>query len=51
MDVSILVNNVGMNNIEDFEKLNEQKMRDELIVNTLPITMLCYRFIPQMLRR
>lgn len=51
LDVSILVNNVGMNNVEAFEVVNEKRLHDEIVVNCLPITILTRRLLPAMLKR
>lgn len=51
LDVSVLVNNVGMVNVEKFDGVEEKRMRDELCVNILAVTALSRLFIPVMLRR
>jgi short-subunit dehydrogenase len=47
----MLVNNVGILNIGSFDKIDEKLLKDELVVNILPITLLSHHVIPLMLTR
>lgn len=51
LDIGVLVNNVGVLDFGRLDKLDEKAIRDEMVVNLLPITMLSHRIIPLMLRR
>lgn len=51
LNIGILVNNVGILNLSNLDKLDEKAMRDELLVNLLPITLLSHHIIPLMLKR
>ncbi len=51
MDISILINNVGVAYVGDFEAIPEDKLQEMTIVNCLPIVMLTKAVISKMLRR
>ncbi|CAD8115886.1 unnamed protein product [Paramecium sonneborni] len=50
-DVSILINNVGVDVLNKFHMLSDDEVYNTIIVNCLPITMLSKRFIPRFLQR
>lgn len=50
-DVSILINNVGVDVLNKFHLLSDEEIYNTIIVNCFPITMLCKRFIPRFLKR
>jgi len=50
-DVSILINNVGLGDIYEYDRIPEQIIKDEIIVNALPQTVLTSRLLPQLLKR
>lgn len=49
--MGVLINNVGMVNIDEFHKLDEKSMKQELSLNLLPMTALSRKLIPRMLKR
>ena len=51
LDISILVNNVGISNIGLFHEITEKRLKDEINVNILPMTLLSHCLIPIMIRR
>jgi len=51
LDVSILVNNVGVDVVGKYEEIPEQQELDILIVNLYPLVRLTKAIIPQMLKR
>jgi len=51
LEISILVNNVGLVQTGKFAEENEKMMRDLIHVNIFPATFLTKRIIPRMLRR
>ncbi|CAD8083438.1 unnamed protein product [Paramecium primaurelia] len=50
-DVSVLVNNVGVDVLNKFHLLSDEEIYNTITVNCFPITMLCKRFIPRFLKR
>ena len=51
LDVSILVNNVGISNIGVFHEIPSKRIANELIINIFPMTFLTHYLIPQFLKR
>ena len=51
LDVSILVNNVGVSNIGYFHEIPEQRLWNEININVLPMTFLSYGLVPVLLGR
>ena len=51
LDISLLVNNVGIDIFERFEESNETTILDNIKINTVPVTMISRKIIPQMLKR
>lgn len=45
-DVSIVINNVGVDAFNRFHMVSDEEIYKTIIVNCLPVTMLCKRFIP-----
>ncbi|CAD8116347.1 unnamed protein product [Paramecium primaurelia] len=50
-DVSIVINNVGVDAFNRFHLISDEEVYKTIIVNCMPVTMLCKRFIPQLLKR
>ncbi|CAD8117377.1 unnamed protein product [Paramecium sonneborni] len=50
-DVSILINNVGVDAFNRFHLISDEEIYKTIIVNCLPVTIICKRVIPQFLRR
>jgi short-subunit dehydrogenase len=51
LDVSILVNNVGISNIGVFHEIPAKRILNEINVNILPMTFLSHFLIPKLLAR
>jgi 17beta-estradiol 17-dehydrogenase / very-long-chain 3-oxoacyl-CoA reductase len=51
LDISLLVNNVGIDLFVKFELSDEQLLLDNIIINTMPTTILCRKLVPKMLAR
>ena len=51
LDISILVNNVGISNIGYLHEIPEQRLWNEINVNVLPMTFLTYWLVPLLLER
>ena len=51
LDISILVNNVGVADVGFFEKQNTKTLKDMIIVNCIPITLLTRKLLPGLLKR
>jgi 17beta-estradiol 17-dehydrogenase / very-long-chain 3-oxoacyl-CoA reductase len=51
LDVSVLVNNVGVDVLGHFHKLPFKDVKKVLDVNCYPVTMLCHKLIPQLQTR
>jgi 17beta-estradiol 17-dehydrogenase / very-long-chain 3-oxoacyl-CoA reductase len=51
LDISILVNNVGVADVGFFETTDTKTLRDMIIVNCVPITLLTRKLIPNFLTR
>lgn len=51
LDISILVNNVGISNIGVFHEIPSKRIANELIVNIFPMTFLTHYLVPQLLKR
>jgi 17beta-estradiol 17-dehydrogenase / very-long-chain 3-oxoacyl-CoA reductase len=51
LDVSVLVNNVGINHTEHFERIDEQFLLDIVQVNCTVQAMMTRKLVPAMLRR
>ena len=51
LDVSVLVNNVGMASFTKFSEHSKQQICDMIIVNTIPQTILAHEMLPRMLKR
>lgn len=51
MDISILVNNVGVYNPALFLNISYEKIKTETILNTIPMTIMSRIFIPIMKQR
>ena len=51
LDISILVNNVGISNIGYFHEIPDKRILNEINVNIIPMTMMSHNIIPQMLKR
>lgn len=45
-DVSIVINNVGVDAFNRFHLISDEEIYKTIIVNCMPVTMLCKRFIP-----
>jgi 17beta-estradiol 17-dehydrogenase / very-long-chain 3-oxoacyl-CoA reductase len=50
-DISVLVNNVGLDVLNPYHELTEQEIVRLITVNCLPIAVLNRRFIPRLLGR
>ncbi|CAD8202953.1 unnamed protein product [Paramecium octaurelia] len=50
-DVSVLVNNVGVDVLNKFHLHSDEEIYNTITVNCFPITLLCKRFIPRFLKR
>ncbi|KAL4453181.1 hypothetical protein ABPG74_015412 [Tetrahymena malaccensis] len=46
LDISILINNVGMDYFNYFDQIDDTTILDHIKVNCLPMTFLCRQFIP-----
>ena len=51
LDISILVNNVGISNIGYFHEIPDKRILNEINVNIIPMTMMSHNVIPQILKR
>lgn len=51
LDISLLVNNVGVDLFCHFETADEKLLMDNITVNTIPVTMLTRKLIGKMLAR
>lgn len=50
-DISVLVNNVGVDVLSPYHELTEQEIVNLITVNCLPVSVLNHRFIPKLLSR
>lgn len=51
LDVSVLVNNVGLEVLSAYHELKEEKLKNIVTVNTLPMTVFAHKFIQRFLKR
>lgn len=51
LDISILVNNVGISNIGYLHEISGERLFNEININTVPMVMMSHMVIPKMLQR
>lgn len=51
LNISILVNNVGISNMGHFHEISDKRIINEINVNIIPMTMMSHYMIPHMLKR
>lgn len=51
LDVSILINNVGISNIGYFHEIPDTRIMNEININVVAMTMMSHHLIEKMLKR